>query len=103
MGVAEVEVEVIYDAGSQAEVVGSQRVDCNASVKDPRDTTKTLAGVVFADLEPNDDVSIVATGYDADDNAIARLQVDDLASTAGDEKTQTMALEACPGTPPVCE
>lgn len=102
-GIEEVEVELIYDAGGAADVVDTQRVACDASVEDPRDTTKTLAGVVFTDLDPDDDVSIVATGYNEDDDAVAKKQIGDLVFSAGDELTQTLALEACPGTPPVCD
>jgi hypothetical protein len=101
-GVDEVAVEVIFNAGAQAEPVFTDRVECNNEVEDPRDPDNVLAGVVFNDLEPNDDVTIVATGYDGN-TAIMKKQLDDLVLTPGDELTETLALEACPGTPPVCD
>jgi len=101
-GVAEVEVTVIYNAGASAEPTFTSKVGCNSEVTDPRGGSTKLAGVVFAALEPNGDVSIVATGLDSAKKAIAQKQLDDLVFTAGDELTQTMALEACPGTPPAC-
>ncbi|MCC6619819.1 MAG: hypothetical protein IT385_01110 [Deltaproteobacteria bacterium] len=101
-GVAEVEVTVIYNAGGSAEPTFTDKVGCNNEVTDPRGGSAKLAGVVFESLEPNDDVSIVAVGYDADDEPVAQKQLDDLVFTAGDEVMQTLALEACPGTPPVC-
>lgn len=102
-GITEVEVEVIYDAGTKADVVGTQRVPCDNSLKDPRDATKTLAGVVFEDLAPNDDVSVTVTGYDSKDAAVARTAEDGLVFAAGDEVDRTIALTSCPGTPPSCD
>lgn len=102
-GIEEVEVEIIYDAGTEASVAGSQKVACDASLKDPRDATKTIAGVVFADLDPNDDVAITVTGYDSADKPVAQVQETDLDFSAGDTVEKSMALVACPGTPAVCD
>ncbi|MFO0751038.1 MAG: hypothetical protein U1F43_35995 [Myxococcota bacterium] len=101
-GIAEVQVDVIYDAGTSADIVDTQRVKCDTAIKDPRDATKTIAGVVFPDLEPNDDVSLALTGYSSANKAVATASEENLEFSAGDNLDKSIALVACPGDPPVC-
>ena len=102
-GIAEVEVKVTYDANDNPKPgAEAQKVKCDSAVKDPRDSDKMLAGVVFTGLEPNDDVAIEVTGYDKEDEAIAYALVEELVFSAGDEVVKSVDLATCPGDPPSC-
>lgn len=103
-GIEEVEIAVTYNASGNGTKPGApaQRVKCDTAIKDPRDSTKTIAGVVFSELEPNDDVAIEATGYDKNKHAVAYALLGDLVFSAGDSLDHQLELETCPGTPAEC-
>lgn len=100
--IAEIQVDVIYDASTRADVVATKRVTCDLASKDACYVTETIDGVVFAGLAPNDDVSLVLTGFSATKVAVASVVEEHLLFAVGDEIDLRLLLATCPGNPPVC-
>lgn len=96
-------VQYIPKAGTSGAVEDEQQVACESEFKDPNDPSGTpLAGVLFTDLEPNDDVKVFAFGLDSTGKKIAKGQTPTLILQPGDSPSVNIKLEMCPGNPPTC-
>ena len=97
-----VEVSVYTNAGTDTTLAGHLTGTCEAETVDPQNPSDTLAGLVFTDLAPNDDVVVIAFGLDASGNKIATAQSDPFILIPGDSVVKDLTLAMCGGTPPVC-
>ena len=67
-----VSVSLYYKASNESILQGTaQKVNCDNTVKDPDDPKSLIAGVLFADLETDDDAQVVIDGFDASNKKVA--------------------------------
>ena len=67
-----VQVSLYYKASNESIVQGApQKVTCDNTVKDPDDPKSLIAGVLFTDLETDDDAQVVIDGFDASNKKVA--------------------------------
>lgn len=100
--IRDVHVQYVPFAMSVGEVVHEDTVPCGNELADPDDPTELLAGVLFTDLVPNDDVVVFAWGLNAQGERIAQGKAEQIDLVPGDDAQRNIPLTLCPGTPPDC-
>lgn len=89
--ITDVEISLYYNASTAPTLIGSaKKVDCDST------------GFELEDLVPNGDVKLIAYGYNGS-KKIAKGSTDFFTLGAGDDLTEVIALETCPGDPPACD
>ncbi len=80
-----VQVSLYYKASSESILQGAaQKVTCDNTVKDPDDPKSLIAGVLFSDLETDDDAQLVIDGFDASNKKVASGKSQKTDSAAAD-------------------
>ncbi len=99
--IKQVHIQYIPDQSQTGAVVAEETVGCDAVYEDL--DGESQPGVLFVDLDPDDDIKLFLFGLDANGNEVATGEEGPFALSPGDNERKVVPLTICPGDPPSCD